>query len=184
MKKQTLLLIIITALSMTACTNKTEAQSGKQQKILVTYFSATGTTQALAEQIAAATGGELYAIEPQVAYTAADLDWTDKQSRTSVEMSDPLTRPALKTTKDNISEYDVIYIGYPIWWNVAPHIINTFIESHELTGKTIIPFATSGGSSIEPSVEALRTTYPTLNIEDGKLLNGATEKTVSEWTNR
>lgn len=166
---------------MTACTNKTEAQSGKQHKTLIAYFSATGTTKAVAEKIAAATGGELFAIEPQKAYTTADLDWTDKQSRTSIEMNDASSRPALKTKKVNIADYDTIYIGYPIWWYVAPHIIKSFIEAHNLKGKVIIPFATSGGSPIEPTVKELRESYPTLNIRDGKLLNRATDKAIREW---
>lgn len=166
---------------MTACTNKTEAQSGKQHKTLIAYFSATGTTKAVAEKIAAATGGELFAIEPQKTYTTADLDWTDKPSRTSIEMNDASSRPALKTKKVNIADYDTIYIGYPIWWYVAPHIIKSFIEAHNLKGKVIIPFATSGGSPIEPTVKELRESYPTLNIRDGKLLNRATDKAIREW---
>lgn len=166
---------------MTACTNKTEAQSGKQHKTLVAYFSATGTTKAVAEKIAAATGGELFAIEPQKAYSAADLDWTDKQSRTTIEMKDASSRPALKAKKTNIADYDIIYIGYPIWWYVAPHVIKSFIEAHSLKGKVIIPFATSGGSPIEPTVKELRESYPQLNIRDGKLLNRATDKAIREW---
>lgn len=179
--KRTVLLTVLTALCMTACTNKTEAQSDKQHKTLVAYFSATGTTKAAAEKIAAATGGELFAIEPQKPYTQADLDWTDKQSRSSVEMSDASSRPALKAKKTDIAAYDTIYIGFPIWWYTAPRIINSFIEAHNLKGKVIFPFATSGSSSIEASVNDLRKSYPTLDIRDGKLLNRATDKTVREW---
>lgn len=171
--KRTVLLTVLTAICMTACTrNEGRAQTEPdiaKSKTLVAYFSATGTTKAAAERIAANTGGELYAIEPREAYTAADLDWTDRQSRSSTEMNDPASRPALKAVNDDMARYDTVYIGYPIWWGVAPRVINTFIEAHDLTGKTVIPFATSGGSSVGPSVEALRTAYPELNIKDGTL---------------
>lgn len=180
--RRLLLLITLTTLCMTACTNNSQARSTKKpQRVLVAYFSATGTTHAVARQIAAATGGELYAIEPQQAYTAADLDWTDRQSRSSREMSNQASRPALSATKSNIDSYDIVYLGYPIWWNVAPRIINSFIEAHNLQGATIRPFATSGGSSIEPSVEALRQQYPALTIDDGKLLNSPSDAAISSW---
>ena len=155
--------------------------TAKSEKVLVAYFSATGTTENVAKIVAEVTDGALFQITPQVAYTSADLDWTDKQSRSSVEMRDKSSRPAIKSRVANINEYDIIYIGYPIWWYVAPTIINTFIEAHDLSGKTIIPFATSGGSPIGPTVEALRKTYPTLNIKDGALLNSATEKSIKAW---
>lgn len=119
--------------------------------ILVAYFSATGTTARAAEKLANVTGGELYAITPAESYTSADLDWHDKQSRSSVEMNDPKSRPAIKGKKENIADYDVIFIGYPIWWDLAPRVIDTFIESYDLKGKTVIPFATSGGSTLSGS---------------------------------
>lgn len=155
--------------------------TAKSEKVLVAYFSATGTTENVAKIVAEVTDGALFQITPQVTYTSADLDWTDKQSRSSVEMKDKSSRPAIKSRVANINEYDIVYIGYPIWWYVAPTIINTFIEAHDLSGKTIIPFATSGGSPIGPTVEALRKTYPTLNIKDGALLNRATEKSIKAW---
>ena len=148
---------------------------------LVAYFSATGTTAAAAQKLAKVTGGELWEIAPAQSYTAADLDWTDHSSRSYVEMHDASSRPALKGIKENIAEYDVVYIGYPIWWHVAPTIINTFIESHDLKGKTLIPFATSGSQDIEFSVDKLKKSYPTLNWKPGKLLNGATESSIREW---
>lgn len=150
-------------------------------KILVVYFSATGTTARAAEKVANATGGELYVITPAQPYTDADLDWNDKQSRSSVEMNDPKSRPALKGKKENIADYDVVFIGYPIWWDLAPRIINTFIESHDLKGKTVIPFATSGSSSIANSAAMLKRAYPALNWKEGRLLNRADEKTVRTW---
>lgn len=174
-------LIAVIAMCMTACAQKPEKAGAASSKVLVTYFSATGTTKAAAEVIAKVTGGELYEIAPQAAYTAADLNWHDKQSRSSVEMNDPKARPALKGVKANIGGYDVIYIGYPIWWGVAPRVINTFIESHDLKGKTVIPFATSGGSGIGKSVAELKKSYPELNWQEGKLLNNASEANIRQW---
>lgn len=149
--------------------------------ILVAYFSATGTTARAAEKLADVTGGELYAITPAESYTSADLDWNDKQSRSSVEMNDPKSRPAIKGKKENIADYDVVFIGYPIWWNLAPRVVDTFIESHELTGKTVIPFATSGGSTLAGSATALKKSYPALNWKEGRLLNRTDEKTIRTW---
>ena len=153
-------------------------------KILVAYFSATGVTARAAQKVAEATGGEVYAITPAKPYTDADLDWRDKQSRSSVEMNDPKARPALGGERLDVSEYDIVFIGYPIWWNQAPRLINTFIESHNLKGKTVIPFATSGGSTIAGSAATLRRTYPALEWKEGRLLNRADEKTVRTWIER
>lgn len=152
--------------------------------ILVAYFSATGTTARAAEMLADVTGGELYAIAPAEPYTAADLDWHDRQSRSSVEMNDPASRPAIRGRKGNIADYDVVFIGYPIWWDLAPRVINTFIERHDLTGKTVIPFATSGGSGIAPSAAALRGEYPSLRWKEGRLLNRANEQSIREWVGK
>ena len=173
-KKLVLLMAIVAMCTMVY------AQKG-EGKVLVAYFSATGTTEDVAEKIAAVTGGELHEIAPEQAYTDADLDWNNRQSRSSVEMNDPKSRPALKEKKANMADYDVVYIGFPIWWGVAPHIVNTFIESHDLKGKTLIPFATSGGSGISQAVAALRKAYPDLNWQDGKLLNRADERTIRAW---
>lgn len=153
-------------------------------KVLVAYFSATGTTKAVAEQIALASGGELMAIEPVEPYTDADLDWRNKHSRSTIEMQDEHSRPAIKKTKDNLNDYSVVYIGFPVWWYVAPRIINTFIETYDLTGKTIIPFATSGGSGIAGCVAPLRKAYPKLRFEDGKLLNYASYEEIQAWVKR
>ena len=151
-------------------------------KVLVTYFSATGTTAKVARDIADVSEGELFEIMPQNPYTDADLNWNNKQSRSSIEMGDATLRPALRNRKENISDYDIIFIGYPIWWNLAPRIINTFIEEHDLNGKVIIPFATSGGSGISNSVSALKEAYPSLNWKEGKLLNRANRNVIREWT--
>lgn len=115
---------------------------------LVAYFSASGVTAKVAETLAEAIGADIFEIEPKVPYTKADLDWTNRQSRSSIEMNDPASRPAIAGVRDNMADYDTLFVGFPIWWYVAPTIINTFLESYDLTGKTIIPFATSGGSGI------------------------------------
>ena len=169
-------------MSFAACAqNKGDGNMQTENKPLVVYFSATGTTAKAARTIAEVTGGTLYEIVPLQAYTADDLDWNDRQSRSSVEMNNPQARPALKDTDLDVAAYDIIFIGYPIWWDQAPRIINTFIESHDLQGKTLVPFATSGGSGIIGSVKELRKAYPDLNWQDGKLLNGANRNTIQNW---
>ena len=174
--------VLLVVVGMATASNAQEKQNMKQSnnKPLVAYFSVTGTTARAAEK-ARVTGGELYAITPVESYTNADLDWNDKRSRSSVEMNDPKSRPAIQEAKKNIADYDVIFIGYPIWWNLAPRIIDTFIETHRLAGKTLIPFATSGGSGITNSVGALKKAYPDLNWKEGKLLNRMDENGIREW---
>ena len=182
MNKTILTLAVAMTMSFAACAqNKGEKNMQTESKPLVVYFSATGTTAKTARMIAEVTGGTLYEIVPQQAYTADDLDWNDRQSRSSVEMNNPQARPALKDTKLDVATYDVIFIGYPIWWNQAPRIINTFIESYNLKGKTLVPFATSGGSGITGSVNALKKAYPDLEWQDGKLLNGASQNAIKNW---
>lgn len=184
MSKLLLALLAAVGVAGATCAQQKQNMNNEQpkEKILVAYFSATGTTARAAEKLADVTGGELYAITPAKPYTSADLDWHDGRSRSSVEMNDPKARPALKDKKENIDDYDVIFIGYPIWWNLAPRIINTFIESHDLQGKTVIPFATSGSSSIANSAATLKRTYPALNWKEGRLLNRLDYDTVS-WDN-
>ncbi len=137
-------------------------------KSLVAYFSATGTTRKVAEKVALVKGADLYEIKPEVPYTKEDLDWTDKNSRSSVEMSNHASRPAVRGRVDNMDEYDVIYVGFPIWWYVAPTIINTFLESYDLTGKTVVPFATSGGSAMGKTNEALAPSCKGAILKEGK----------------
>ena len=134
---------------------------------LVAYFSASGVTAKVAEKLSEAIGADLYAIEPEVPYTKADLDWMDKKSRSTIEMNNPASRPAIAGKRDNMNDYDTVFVGFPIWWYVAPTIINTFLESYDLTGKTIIPFATSGGSDMGKTNEKL---LP--GCKGAKLLNG------------
>lgn len=149
--------------------------------ILVAYFSATGTTAETARRLAAATDADLFAITPEQPYTAADLDWHNARSRSSVEMKDPQSRPALAGTCKRMERYKVVFIGFPVWWDLAPTVVNTFIESHDLKGKTVIPFATSGGSSITNSVRMLQRSYPELDWRDGKLLNRSDEEALRRW---
>lgn len=139
---------------------------------LVAYFSATGTTAAAAKALADAAGAELYEIRPAVPYTGADLNWTDKNSRSSVEMKDGRSRPALADTDAPVAEHDVIFLGFPVWWYVAPTILNTFLESYDFTGKTIVLFATSGGSGLGRSAAGLQPSAPGAKIMDGRMLNG------------
>ena len=136
---------------------------------LVAYFSASGVTAKLAETLSEAIGADLYAIEPEVPYTKADLNWMNKNSRSSVEMNDPASRPAIAGKRDNMDEYDTIFVGFPIWWYVAPTIINTFLESYDFTGKTIIPFATSGGSGMGKTNEKLQPSCPGAKLMEGKV---------------
>lgn len=139
---------------------------------LVAYFSATGATAKAARMLADAVGGELYEIKPAVPYTSADLDWTDKRSRSSVEMNEKQSRPALKDTGAPVAGYDVVFLGFPIWWYVAPTIINSFLEAYDFSGKTIVLFATSGGSGLGKSAACLRSSAPGAKIVDGRMLNG------------
>lgn len=183
-----LLLILLAVVGMATATDAQQRQSMNKvqsnHKILIAYFSATGTTARAAEKLANVTSGEIYAIVPAQPYISSDLAWNDKQSRSSVEMNDSKSRPAIKGKKENIADYDVIFIGYPIWWDLAPRIINTFIESHDLKGKTIIPFATSGGSTLSGSAAALKKAYPALDWKEGRLLNRVDEKSIRAWIDK
>ena len=149
---------------------------------LVAYFSATGTTAKAAKALANAVGGELYEIKPAVPYTSADLNWMDKSSRSSVEMKDPHSRPALADTDAPVAGHDVIFLGFPVWWYVAPTILNTFLEAYDFTGKTIVLFATSGGSGLGKSAAGLRSSAPGAKIVDGRMLNGRlNEAELKAW---
>ena len=139
---------------------------------LVAYFSASGVTETKAKELAGVIGADTYEIAPAQRYTRADLDWTNKKSRSTVEMNDRAFRPALAETEHDFSAYDVIYVGFPIWWYTAPTIINTFLETFDFSGKKIVLFATSGGSGIDRAEKDLKKQYPGLQITGGKLLNG------------
>lgn len=149
---------------------------------LVAYFSATGTTARAAKTLAAAVGADLYEIRPAVPYTSADLNWMDKSSRSSREMQDKQSRPALADTDAPVASHDVIFLGFPVWWYVAPTLLNTFLEAYDFTGKTIVLFATSGGSNLGQSAAGLRPSAPGAKLVDGRMLNGRlNEAELKAW---
>ena len=152
-------------------------------KKLVAYFSASGNTARLAKKLAEAAGADLYEIKPAVPYTSEDLNWQNKQSRSSVEMSDKSSRPALADTNAKITDYDTIFVGFPVWWYTAPTIINTFLESYDFSGKTIVLFATSGGSSIVGTAKALKSSVSDdTKLIEGKVLNReASAASLKDW---
>ena len=179
-----LLLAVLTVFAASACSQNNQKNAMEKKKVLVVYFSATGTTEQVAKQIAKFTDADICEITPTKPYTSADLNWNDKRSRSSVEMADPQARPDIKSIGFDLKNYDCIFLGYPIWWDLAPRVVSTFIESNDMTGMAVIPFATSGGSSIEGSAEALKKTYPDIKWLDGKLLNGESEKALKSWCNK
>ena len=149
---------------------------------LVAYFSASGTTARVAKNLAQAAGADLYEIKPAVPYTSADLNWMDKKSRSTVEMNDRSFRPPLADTDAPIASHDTILLGFPIWWYVAPTIINTFLESYDFSGKTIVLFATSGGSGFGKTVASLASSCPGATIKEGRLLNGnPSQADLKKW---
>lgn len=175
------ILAMLVASCLTACPqgNRKAAKGGT--KALVVYFSATGTTRAVAVRLAAAAKADLLEIEPEVPYTDADLDWRDKESRSTVEMHDPGFRPGIKKPGKDAAGYDVVFIGFPIWWDMAPTVVNTYIEAARLKGKTVVPFATSGGSGIENSAAQLKKAYPDIVWKKGRLLNGIPDEDIARW---
>ena len=143
------------------------------KKVLVAYFSATGTTKKVAENLAKATGGDLYEIKPLKPYTDADLDWTNKQSRSTIEMDNHNSRPEMVNDDFSVAEYDTVFLGFPIWWYIAPTIVNTFLEKHDFSNKTIVLFATSGGSRFGKTIDNLRPSVSnSTKIIEGDILNG------------
>jgi flavodoxin len=152
-------------------------------KRLVAYFSASGVTAGLAKTLAEAAAADIYEIKPEVPYTKADLDWKNEKSRSSIEMKDASSRPAIADKNADIAAYDVVFVGFPIWWYVAPTIINTFLESYDFSGKTIVPFATSGSSGLGKTNEKLLPSISaTAVLKEGKLLNGTPSKdALSAW---
>ena len=177
-----MMLAALLTISLSACSQGNKTKENKQmKKVLVAYFSASGVTEGVAKQLAEVTGGDLHNIQPAQPYTDADLDWRDKQSRSSVEMKDKKSRPAITNKLANMQDYEVVYVGFPIWWYTAPTIINTFMESYDFKGKAVIPFATSGGSNIKKASEDLKAAYPDVNWKEGKLLNRASKKELESW---
>ena len=183
MKKTMIILAAILSFSLAACsqgsnkkenkevTQNNEKQEEKEMKTLVVYFSATGTTKAAAQKLAKEFNADLYEIVPEEPYTDADLDWRDKQSRSTIEMQDKSSRPTIKGRCENMADYDVVLIGFPVWWYTAPTIVNTFIEAHDLSGKTLNVFATSGGSDVKDSANDLKNAYPQYTWGESRLMN-------------
>lgn len=154
------------------------------QKVLVAYFSATKTTAKLAENLASAIHADLHEIQPEVPYTRADLDWMDKKSRSTVEMNDKSFRPAIANRVENMEAYDKVFVAFPIWWYVAPTIINTFLEQYDFKGKTIIPLATSGGSGMGSTNRELAPSCPGAKLKEGKVFSANTDKeALIAWAN-
>ena len=165
--------------------NRNEVGDLVMGRKLVAYFSASGVTAKVAELLSETMGADLFVIEPEIPYTEADLNWMNKESRSSVEMNNPLSRPNIARKRDNMDEYDTIFIGFPIWWYVAPTIINTFLESYDLTGKTIIPFATSGGSGMGRTNEKLLPSCNGAVLLEGKILNqNVSAEEMVDWVKR
>ncbi len=189
-----LLLMVVFVFSLSACTTsensrndaagQTEAeQSGQNDsaKTAVVFFSATGTTAEAANLIAEQTDADLFEIVSQETYTSEDLNYTDDNCRANREMDNAAARPAIENDLSKVAEYEVIYLGYPIWHGTAPRIIQTFLENYDLSNATIYTFCTSGGSGIEQSIQDLKSSYPDINIADGKRLNDATAADIREW---
>ncbi len=187
MKRILSLIAVVAAAATTlmACGKKASANEATHTesapKILVAYFSATGTTKAAAENIGKATGAELLEIKPIEAYSAADLDWTEKTSRCCKENDDPKSRPTFEKSKESLDDYDLIFLGFPNWWNGAPRIINTFMDTYQLKAKRVVMFITSGGSGIENAEKVFQESYPEVKWEAGKLLNGMSETEIDDW---
>lgn len=181
-----LMAVALTATFISACASKTDQNAqdnatDDNTKTVVAFFSYSGNTKKVAEKIAKAADADLYEIQPEIAYTDADIDYKDDNSRSTKEMSDATSRPALKTDDTSFDNYEIVFLGYPIWWNEAPRIVNTFIEAKKLQGKTVIPFATSGSSQIENSETKLKETYPDINWQPGKLLNNVDDTEINSW---
>ena len=151
------------------------------KKVLVAYFSASGVTARTAKEMADAVGADLYEIRPEQPYSSADLNWMDKKSRTTLEMNDSDCRPAIAEPVQDMAQYDTVLIGFPIWWYVEPRIVDTFLESYDFSGKTMIPFATSGGSGIGKAEKSLQAHCPNASWKKGQLLNGSG---AAEWAKR
>ena len=150
-------------------------------KKLVAYFSASGSTKKAAERLAKAADADLFEIRPAIPYTSADLNWMDKKSRSSAEMNDPDSRPEIAETMPNMADYDTVFIGFPIWWYVAPHIIHTFVESYDFDRKTLVPFATSGGSGMGRTVGELKKLCPNADWKAGKMMSGVSDQALAAW---
>ena len=162
--------------------SRAEDKVMSNKKALVAYFSASGTTAGVANRLAKATGADLFEIKPVQIYTDADLDWTNKQSRSSVEMNDGNSRPAIASKVENMAQYDVVFVGFPIWWYREPSIIDTFMEAYDFSGKTVVPFATSGSSGIGDSGKNMQALAPKAKVLEGKRFpSGVSAEDLKKW---
>jgi flavodoxin len=171
MKRIVLLIAACCMMLGASAQNNKEKENNNMKKTLVVYFSATGTTKAAAKRLAKEKDADLYEITPEQPYTDADLNWRDKNSRSTIEMKDKSSRPAIKGRCENIAQYDTVWIGFPVWWYTAPTIVNTFIEAHDLSSKVLNVFATSGGSGVEGSASDLKKAYPQYTWGESRLMN-------------
>ena len=181
MKKIFLLMLAMMTLMLTACGN-TDAANPKGDKILVAYFSCTGNTKNLAQTTANAVNADLFEIKAKIPYSSDDLNWHDKNTRSSIEMNDPHMRPEIADKIENFDQYSTIILAYPIWWNQEPRIIDTFLESYDFTNIKIIPICTSGGSEINSSVNGIKKLVPKAKVTDGQRFNSsASDKEIKNW---
>ena len=165
-------------------TENTESSETQENKVLVAYFSATGTTEGVAQHIANGLSADIYEIIPEEPYTDADLNYNDNNSRSTIEMNDPASRPVISGSVENMEQYDIVFIGYPIWWGDAPRIVSTFVESYDFSGKTVVPFCTSGGSGVGSSATNLEQLTSGAAWMEGRRLSGSdSQETVMEWVN-
>lgn len=154
-------------------------------KTLVAYFSASGVTAKMAEKLAGAIGADLFEIKPEIPYTNADLDWQNSRSRSSVEMNDKSSRPAIASKVDDMTQYDVVFVGFPVWWYREPSIIDTFMEMYDFSGKTVVPFATSGMSPVGDSGKNMQALAPTAKVVSGKRFpNGVSADELKKWAGK
>lgn len=170
-------------MAMTGNAQTMNQDMSNKSKTLVAFFSATGTTMEAASKLAKVADADLFEIVPEVLYTPADLNWRDKSSRSTLEMEDKSSRPAIASKVENMAQYDTVFVGYPIWWYIAPTIINTFLEQYDFTGKTVIPFFTSGGSGAGETMKYLRPSAPGANWVEPKNLNYMSESEMKSWVN-
>ena len=186
--KQLLFTVIACAMTMSVMAanddqNLDDKMNNNGNKTLVAYFSATSTTMEAATKLARAIHADLHEIVPEAPYTSADLNWNNKSSRSSVEMADKSSRPAIANRVENMAQYDTVFVGFPIWWYIAPTIINTFLEQYDMTGKTIVPFFTSGGSGAGETLKYLKPSAPGANWVNPKNFNYMSESDIITWTN-
>ena len=186
--KQLLFTVIACAMTVSVMAanddqNLDDKMNNNGNKTLVAYFSATGTTMEAATKLAKAIHADLHEIVPEAPYTSADLNWNNKNSRSSVEMADKSSRPAIANRVENMAQYDTVYVGFPIWWYIAPTIINTFLEQYDMTGKTIVPFFTSGGSGAGETLKYLKPSAPDANWVNPKNFICMSESDIVTWAN-